>query len=296
MIHTSVLKKEVIEYLNPKANENFIDGTAGEGGHDLLILEKNSPNGMVLMIDWDINQIGNAKKNISRFKDRVLLVNDSYVNIDDIVEKNNFKPVNGIMIDLGYSSWQIEESKKGFSFNRDEILDMRYDDKNVLTAEKIVNDYSEKELENILHNFGEEKFAKKIAKKIVESRKKSRIKSTLELKNIIESVYPEKMRYGRINCATKSFQALRIVVNRELDNLKEFLPKAISLLSKDGRLVIISFHSLEDRIIKNFLKEKSEEGVIKILTKKPVIASPEEVLSNPRARSAKLRAAVKISI
>lgn len=291
MIHKPVLAKEVLEYLNPAPDENFIDATVGGAGHANLILEKNGPNGMVLGIDLDDRQIENSALAASQFSKRIILANDSYANIGDIVERKNFKPVNGILLDLGFSSWQLENSKRGFSFQKDEVLDMRYDVKSILTAEEIVNNYPEEDIKRILTDFGEEKFAKQIAKKISEQRKIKRIKSTFELKSIIQMAMPAGLRGGKINFATRTFQALRIAVNSELDNLMNFLPQAVGVLSSGGRLVVISFHSLEDRIVKNFFKKEKK---IKVLTKKPIRASAGEIFKNPRSRSAKLRAIVKI--
>jgi len=294
MIHKPVLQKEVLHYLNPKSNENFIDCTVGEGGHSISILDKSGPNGMLLGIDLDSRQIENARNSLSDFEERVILQNDSYVNIKDIVARENFRPINGIIMDLGYSSQQIEQSKRGFSFSRDEILDMRYDMQNTLTAEKIINEYSENEIGRILRDYGEEKFFRQIARRIVGERQKKRIESTKELIEVIRMALPPKFRKGRIHFATKSFQALRIEVNSELDNLKKALPKAIEILSSGGRLVVISFHSLEDRIVKIFFKEKESEHLVKILTKKPITADSKELSSNLRSRSAKLRAVIKI--
>lgn len=294
IIHTPVLQKEVLQYLSPKANENFIDCTVGEGGHSISILENSGPEGMLLGIDLDSSQVENSRKRLSDFKDRVILQNDSYVNIKDIVLKDNFKPINGILIDLGYSSWQIEQSKRGFSFSRDEILDMRYDMQNTLTAEKIVNEYPENELQRILRDYGEEKFFRQIAKRIINERDKKRIDNTGQLVEIIRMALPPKFRKGRISFATKTFQALRIEVNGELDNVKKVLPKAVEILAPGGRLAVISFHSLEDRIVKNFFKDKEKENLVKILTKKPITATSKEVFSNPRSRSAKLRVLIKI--
>lgn len=294
MVHKPVLVKEVLQYLDPKPNENFIDCTVGQAGHTIEILKKNGPGGRVLGIDLDSNQIENAKINTSDFKERITLVNDSYSNLKEIVEKTDFKPVNGILLDLGMSSWHLGESKRGFSFRKNEILDMRYDIQNVITAEKIVNEYSEAAMERILRDFGQERFARKIAKEIVKQRKIKRIQSTFQLKNIIEKVIPKKLQHGRTHCATKSFQALRIEVNGELDNLIKVLPQAISLLHKGGRLVVISFHSLEDKIVKDFFKQKTQEEITKIFTKKPITALKAEILKNPKSRSAKLRAIIKI--
>lgn len=300
MTHIPVLTNEVLEALSPKPDENFIDGTIGQGGHAKLILEKTAPSGKVLGIDLDPKQIENCRNNLKDFGERLILANDSYINLKSLAEHlpaqagNNFSPINGILLDLGFSSYQLEASEKGFSFQTDQPLDMRYDDKrNNLTAEKIVNEWSEQEIEKILSEFGEEKFARKIAKRIAEQRKISKIKSTFELAEIIKDATPSFYWHSKIHYATRTFQALRIAVNGELENLEKVLPEAVSVLEKGGRLAIISFHSLEDRIVKNFLKQKEKEGIIKLLNKKPVEASDLEKGENPRSRSAKLRAAIK---
>ena len=292
MIHKPVLVKEVLEYLSPKPNENFIDCTVGEGGHAEVILEKTGLNGKVLGIDLDQNQINNCKLNLAKFKERAILVNDSYGNLKDIVEKNSFEPVNGILLDLGMSSAQLE-STRGFSFQKDQPLDMRYNNISDLTAEIIINDWQEEQIKKILEEYGEERFAKQIAKKITEERKSRRIKSTFQLTDIIKKAIPAKFQNNRIHCATRTFQALRIAVNGELNNLEKVLPKIVSILEPQGRLAIISFHSLEDRLVKNFLKNKEKERNIKILTKSPITADFEELRKNSRSRSAKLRAAIK---
>ena len=292
-MHIPVLQKEVLEILDPKANENFIDCTVGGAGHAKGILEKNKPNGKVLGIDNDNQQIENSEKYLSDFKERALLVNDSYANLKEIIDKNNFHPVSGILLDLGMSSWHLENSKRGFSFLKDEPLDMRYDDKSYLTAQEIVNSQSRQEIENILKEYGEERFAEKIAKIIIEARKRTIIKTSGQLAEIIKKAVPLKYQRGRIHCATKTFQALRIAVNDELNNLKKVLSQAVEIAESKGRIAIISFHSLEDRLVKNFFREEAKKGAIQILTKKPIIASFEEIKLNPRSRSAKLRAAIK---
>src|SRR3989344_386563 len=281
MIHIPVLSKEVLEYLDPKPGENMIDGTIGQGGHTVLILEKTAPGGRVLGIDLDAGQIENSKAQLAEQKERIVLVNDSYANIISIVERENFKPVHGILLDLGYSSWQLEHSTKGFSFMKDERLDMRYHATSELTAEKIINGWPEEKLRQILDEYGEEKFARQIARGIVEVRGSKKIETTFELIRIIESVVPKKFQHGRIHCATKTFQALRIAVNSELESLKSALPDAISVLSPGGRLAVISFHSLEDRIIKNFFREREKGGVVNLLTKKPITANYQELSKNP---------------
>lgn len=295
MIHTAVLKKEVLEYLEPKQNENFVDCTVGEGGHAEEILGKNGPHGKVLGIDLDPQQISSSQWLQVQFKERIVLANDSYTNLSEILERKQFGKANGILLDLGMSSAQLEGTHKGFSFQVDQGLDMRYNDEaNYLTAEKIVNEWSEQEIAKVLKEYGEEKFAKQIAKNIVEQRKSGRIKTTFELIEIIKNSTPSAYWRGRIHYATRTFQALRVAVNDELENIKRTLPQAISALDEGGRLVAISFHSLEDRIIKNFLTTEAKKGTIKILTKKPVMAGRDEKSKNPRARSAKLRAAVRI--
>jgi len=296
-MHIPVLKKEVIEYLDLKPNENFIDCTIGEGGHSLAILEKNGPEGKILGIDWNPDIIQNTKYEIrnTEYKNRLILICDNFSNLKNIVERLNFGQVTGILLDLGMSSWHLEESKKGFSFKRNEPLDMRYNaEAQDLTAETIVNEWPETEIEKILTEYGEERFAKIIANEIIKTRKARPIKTTFELAEIIRKIVPGWYRRQKIHFATRTFQALRIAVNDELNNLKEVLPQTIDILKPGGRLIIISFHSLEDRIAKSFLKESSQKGQFKILTKKPVRPEREEVNSNPRSRSARLRVAIKI--
>ena len=278
MIHVPVLKKQVLEYLDPKPNENFIDCTINGGGHTAAILKKNGPNGKVLGIELDKEIYGKLNSLMVEFPNRLILTNDSYVNLKDIIKENNFGPVNGILFDLGMSSWHLEESSRGFSFQKDEPLDMRYNTDQELTAEKIINNYSQKEIEKILKEFGEERFAKRIAKIIVENRP---IKTTLELVKIIKR--------ARVHSFSRIFQSLRIAVNQELSSLERALAQVEDILAPKGRLVVISFHSLEDRIVKNFLKKSN----LKILLKKPLIPSKEEIKENLRSRSSKLRTGTK---
>lgn len=292
MIHIPVLQKEVIQYLDPKPNENFVDATIGEGGHTTLILAKNRPKGKVLGIDTDPEQMENIKH--IELKDRLILVNDSYANLKEIVKKYNFKSIKGILFDLGISSWHLEESGRGFSFQREEPLDMRFNQKSRLQAKDIVNTWPEKEIGQILREYGEERFSRRIAKEIVETRKKNPIKSTFQLVELIKKSTPSWYQRKRIHFATKTFQALRIAVNNELETIKQGLEQALDILEKGGRLVAISFHSLEDRIVKNFLKEKAKQGIIKVETKKPIKPCFEEIKTNKRSRSAKLRAGIRI--
>jgi len=295
MVHIPVLQKEVLEYLDPKPNENFIDATIGNAGHTLTILERNIPAGKVLGIDADPEIIKNTKYSIQNtvYKNRVILVCDNFANLKEIVKQEKFKSVQGILFDLGMSSWHLEESGRGFSFLKNESLDMRYNPRNPLTAARIVNYYSSQEIEKILKDYGEERFAKKIAQKIIEIRKIKPIETTSQLAEIVKSATPHWYHRKKIHPATRTFQAIRIAVNDELNNLERALPQTLEILKPGGRLVVISFHSLEDRIIKNFLKEKAKENILKILTKKPINPSLGEIKINPRSRSAKLRAAQK---
>ena len=301
MIHTPVLQKEVLKYLDPKPNENFIDCTIGDGGHGLVILEAIEPDGKLLGLDWGQENIHRLKFKIqnSKFKKRLILVNDNFANLKEIVRREKFGPVSGILLDLGMSSWHLEESGKGFSFLRKEFLDMRYNPENPQTAEKIINYWSKNDIEKILTEYGEERFAKIIANEIIKTRKARPIKTTFELVEIIRKAVHGWYRRQKIHFATRTFQALRIAVNDELNNLKKVLPQTIDILKPGGRLVIISFHSIEDRIAKSFFSAfakgyDGQERKLEILTKKPVRPSTQELNYNPRSRSARLRVAIKI--
>lgn len=286
-MHIPVLLNEVVEYLNPKPGENFIDCTIGEAGHALAILERAKPTGKLLGIDADLKAIKRIES-----QEKLILIQGNFKDLKKIVEREVFQPVSGILFDLGLSSWQIEESGRGFSFKKDEPLKMTFNDQG-LTAEEVVNKWPEEALREIFIKYGEEKYSKRIAKQIIEKRKEKPIKTTLQLKEIVEKATPfsEARRGGIGRVLARIFQALRIVVNDELENLKQGLEQALEILKPKGRLVVISFHSLEDRIVKNFFRENKS---LKILTKKPITASEEEIKKNPRSRSAKLRAAIKL--
>jgi len=295
-MHIPVLQKEVLQYLDPKPNENFIDGTLGYGGHTISILEKTGPGGKVLGIEKDAEMIKNVsgRKEIKNFKNRLILENNSFVNLKEIVEKNKFKSVSGILLDLGMSSWHVDSSKKGFSFLKNEPLDMRYSELNPLTAEKILNYWSQQELEKIIKEYGEERFSQSISRKIADARKIKKIETTGQLVDIIRQGISSSAAHQKIHFATRTFQALRIAVNDELNSITRVLPQALEILNKGGKLAVISFHSLEDRIVKNFNKDSNQKQLATILTKKPIIATLEEVKENPRSRSAKLRVISKI--
>jgi 16S rRNA (cytosine1402-N4)-methyltransferase len=306
--HVPVLSKEVIEYLVPKSNENFIDCTIGGGGHAKEILKRTNPNGKLLGIDQDPVAISAAKENLKEFSKKITLITDNFKNLKEIIYDTGFNKIDGILLDLGISSYELQDVSRGFSFKGSAFLDMRFGQEG-LTAADVLNNYKETDLIRIFKDYGEERYARQIAEEIVKQRKISKIIKTDQLVAIIENVYKNKPKPRKIHIATRVFQALRIEVNDELNNLKKVLPVILSLLNKGGRLAIISFHSLEDRIVKQFLKREAKECLcppylpvcqcghhaqLKILTKKVITPSLAEIKANPKSRSAKLRAAVKI--
>ena len=297
-MHIPVLLDKVVEFLSPRPGQKFIDATIDGGGHALAILEQIAPGGKLLGIEWDGELLKQLRLKIqsSKFKNDVVLVNDSYTNLKEIATASNFEGADGIIFDLGMSSWHLEEAERGFSFAKDEPLDMRYNTQFPnKTASEIVNEYSYEKLTKILKEYGEERFAKSIAEAIVKARKEKPIRTTFQLVEIIKSSTPFWYRRRRIHFATRTFQALRIAVNRELENIKSGLEQAEQILGNGGHLAVVSFHSLEDRIVKNFFREMARAGRLKILTKKPIRADLAETTENPRARSAKLRVAEKLS-
>lgn len=297
-MHISVLQKEIIQYLEPRPGENFIDGTCGGAGHSIEVLKKNAPSGKVLCLDLDSKALAGAEEKIrTHFPDlisRIIFVNENFADLERAAKKNSFAPVSGIIADLGMSSDQLEDSGRGFSFQKDEPLDMRFSEKNDLTAAVIVNQWNQADIEKVLRDYGEERFARKISEKIIAQRKIKPILKTGELVKIISQAVPKRLQYARIHYATRSFQGLRIAVNDELGNLERLLFSSLKMLERGGRLAIISFHSLEDRMAKNFFREQAKAGKLRILTKKPVTAGEEEISVNPRSRSAKLRVGEKI--
>lgn len=303
MRHISVLTKETLEALLLTSGDNVIDCTLGDGGHAEAMLEIIKPNGLLLGIDTDPESLLRAKRYLYRFGEQVIFVRDNFSNLESIVKNKEIKSIKAIVMDLGWSSPQFEERLRGFSFEKDEQLDMRFfpSDSDDLTAQKIINQWSIKELDEIFSRYGEEKFSLAIAEEIINSRKNKKIISTKDLVEVILKVYRNKLHSqkeipwikGNIHPATKVFQALRIAVNNELEVLKQALPQAFRVLSPGGRLAVISFHSLEDRIVKRFFTSLNSDKA-KIITKKPIKASDAELNKNNRARSAKLRVIEKI--
>ena len=298
MAHIPVFLNETLQYLDPKPGDNFIDCTIGEGGHALAILKMTAPNGKVLGIDRDAGMVErllalHSFSEVGKTGDGLLVHHGNFSEIGEIARSYNFTPINGILFDFGLSSWQLEESGAGFSFQNIEPLDMRFDrTRNAPTAASIVNSWPQEAISRVLHELGEERYARRIAKEIVASRKNQRIETTDQLVAIISKAVPRKQK--GIHFATRTFQALRIAVNSELENIKKGLEEAINLLSPGGRIAAISFHSLEDRRVKQAFVEGSSSGLLKVITKKPITPSPGEVKENPRARSAKLRVAEKV--
>lgn len=297
-IHEPVMLKEVLDFLKPQPGQNFIDCTFGGGGHALAILDLVKPTGKVIGIDWDEQALKRVKNNDKN----LILINDNYRNLKTIINKvfsqYNISQINGILFDLGLSSDQLVAENRGFGFTKGE-LDLRFStSSNQPKAHQLLEKLSEKEIKEILIKYGEETLAGLIAKKIVALRKIGKpIKTAEELAQLVSGIYKQKFtKFSKRHPATKVFQALRIAVNNEYDNLNFVLPQAINFLSPGGRLVVISFHSGEDRIVKNLFKKIAlvENSQIRILTKKPVIPQITEIIKNPRARSAKLRAIEKI--
>jgi len=299
--HIAVMLQETIKALAVQPGGRYIDGTVGGGGHALAILELSSPGGQLLGIDADPKALEVARQRLEAWKDSTLLVNDNFANLQAVAIKYDFFPVHGILFDLGLSSLQLEDASRGFSFQIDAPLDMRLNPSQELTAADIVNGYSEVELSQIIRKYGEELLSRRIAHAIVRERP---VKSTLYLARIVERAVGG--RRGKIHPATRTFQALRIAVNRELENLESALKQAVDLLGFEGRLVVISYHSLEDRIVKQFLQGEARGCVcppgtpvcicghkarIRLVNKKVITPSPEEIANNPRSRSAKLRSA-----
>ncbi len=290
-LHIPVLFQEVMEWLRPFSPGCYVDGTLGLGGHTEMILEQSAPAGRVLGFDWDAQAIGYAAKRLANFGDRFQLVRASYADIVEQLHDHRQEQVDGILVDLGVSSLQLDCPERGFSFREDAPLDMRMDTEREVTAEQLVNRLSQEELADVFFHYGEERQARRVARFIVEARVQQPLKSTRQLAELIAQAIPRKYHPKKIHVATKIFQGLRIAVNRELDNLSRLLTDAPDVLKPGARLCIITFHSLEDRIVKQAFAKAPH---YKVLTNKPVLPTADEVRKNARARSAKLRVAEKL--
>jgi 16S rRNA (cytosine1402-N4)-methyltransferase len=302
--HQSVLYKEIIHALQPRSGERYVDGTLGAGGHARGIMEACAPDGQLLGLDVDPQALAIARRILAPYEHRIHLAQASYTTLSDQLAKLGWDTVDGILLDLGASSMQFDTPERGFSFLQDAPLDMRFGPHISQSAADIVNSYSERELADLIYEYGEDRDSRKIARAIVKARP---LHTTRELVAAIESVSPR--RGDRVHPATRTFQALRIAVNEELTSIKEVLPQAVASLKPGGRLAVISFHSLEDRIVKEFFREQARDlvnppyerlyeeernAVLKEVNRKPIVPSDDEIQNNPRARSAKLRIAEKL--
>jgi 16S rRNA (cytosine1402-N4)-methyltransferase len=289
IIHLPALVKEAIKVLNPIPGGTYVDATIGPGGHSEEILTLIGTGGKLIGIDRDNEALRTAQERLS--DKRVILRKGSFSDMEKLLKKDGITEVDGILFDLGISMIQMKNIERGFSFISDKRMDMRMDKEQALSARDVVNKYSANELERILREFGEERLSRKISEAIVRKRRIKPIDTCSELSEIVERVYG---RRGRVHPATKTFQALRIEVNKELDELQKGLDASVRILKRGGRLCVISYHSLEDRIVKHFIARSSKEGFLKVITKKPLTPGSEEIRSNPSSRSAKLRAAERI--
>ena len=302
--HKSVLLEESIEALHIRPDGIYVDGTLGGGGHSYEICRRLSDRGRLIGIDQDAAAIAAATKRLEEFKDRVTIVRSNYCDMKKELGKLGITSVDGVILDLGVSSYQLDEAERGFTYREDAPLDMRMDQRQTLSAKEVVNDYSEMELYHIIHDYGEERFAKNIAKHIVSARKEKQLETTGELIHVIKAAIPAKARATGGHPAKRTFQAIRIEVNRELYVLDHSLGDMIDLLNDKGRICVITFHSLEDRIVKNKFREsenpctcpkefpvcicgKKPKG--RVITRKPIVPSEEELEENTRSKSSKLR-------
>ena len=307
--HIPVLYEEVLEGLDLKAGGTYVDGTVGGGGHSSGILKAIGANGRLLAIDQDLNALAAAKARLAEFGEQVTFFHSNFVKMPEIIDANAPDGVDGIVIDIGVSSPQIDDASRGFSYMHDAPLDMRMDREAELSAYTVVNSYDEDALERVLREFGEEKWSRRIAKIIVERRALAPIETTFQLVDCIERAVPKGAREKGSHVAKRSFQAIRIEVNHELEVLENVIDDAVARLKIGGRMAVITFHSLEDRIVKQHFKylasdcicppelpfcQCDKEATVKIITRKPIVASKEELAQNPRAGSAKLRIVEKI--
>ena len=294
MTHIPVMTAEVLQYLRPEQGGLFVDCTVGLGGHSRALLEAGATR--VIGLDRDLDALARARETLAPWRDRVELVHADYRAIDEVLDSRQIAHVDGTLADLGVSSMQFDAPGRGFSFQRDEPLDMRMDRTGSETAADLIAHATERDLADSIFQFGEERFSRRIARALVEARREAPVDTTARLAAIVRRAIPHRGGHVRIDPATKTFQALRIWVNRELDGLDRFVETAARRLRAGARLVVITFHSLEDRIVKHTLRAlQQRDGLVQVLTKKPLVPTDDEVDRNPRARSAKLRAAERMA-
>ncbi len=293
VIHQPVMKHEVIQYLNPKKAEIFLDCTVGNGGHAKEIIKRIIPDGKLIGIDQDEESLLLAHETLDKFENNVVLVKENFQNLHKVLEKLGVNKLDGVLFDLGISWFQLNTADRGFSFKYDGPLDMRMDRSKKISAFDLINNLSFEEIANIIRRFGEERYSKRIARAIVKSRKQEYIHTTKQLADLVKFSIPPNQRYKRIHPATRTFQAFRIAVNRELTALENGLKNVIDFMNPGARICVISFHSLEDRIVKNIFRDYFKSGKLNVLTKKPLTPSKDEIKKNKRSRSAKLRVSEK---
>lgn len=293
-MHIPVMCGEIINYLNLAAGKTIVDATIGMGGHSLKIIERILPGGKLIGIDRDEDAIKTARSRLGDCSSSCDFVYGNFIDIDKILSGAGVHKVDGILLDLGVSSAQLDDPLRGFSFQSEGPLDMRLDRNSYISAYDLVNNLNEDELSELLWNFGQERWHNRIARYLVKEREKHPISTTLELSQAVSRAIPYRYRHYRIHPATRTFQAVRIAVNRELESLEIVIRKAVDLLEKNGRICVISFHSLEDRIVKFSFRDFAAKGLLKIITPKPLVPGDEEVRQNPKSRSAKLRVAERL--
>ncbi|MFC1804971.1 16S rRNA (cytosine(1402)-N(4))-methyltransferase RsmH [Candidatus Omnitrophota bacterium] len=294
--HEPVMNDEIKDYLNLAPGKIIVDATIGTAGHSLSILEKISPGGKLVGIDRDEESLAVARERLKGFKGTCEFAQSNFLDLESVLQGVGVERIDGILFDLGVSSFQLENAERGFSFVKDGPLDMRLDRKSYISAYDLVNNLNKEEISLMLRNFGQERWHNRIARYMVEERQHKPIATTLQLSEIVTRAIPPRYRhrYRRIHPATRTFQAIRIAVNRELEVLEQAIEKAVNLLNSTARICIISFHSLEDRIAKHTLRRLSSAGIVKIITAKPLRPGDEETRANPKSRSAKLRVAERL--
>lgn len=289
--HVPVLRDEVLDWLQPRDGGLYVDGTLGLGGHTQAVLERSAPSGRVIGFEWDAEALARAQERLVPYRERLRIVHASYADLAGELEKLNVGPVDGLLVDLGVSSLQLDDRDRGFSFRADAPLDMRMDRRRPVTAAGLVARLSEEQLADLFYHYGEERQARRIARFLVEAREAEPVTTTGRLAEIVAAAVPRKFHPPRIHVATRVFQALRIAVNTELDNLARLLVTAPAVLATGARIAIIAFHSLEDRMVKQAF---AGNPAYRVLTRRPIEPQPAETQDNPRARSAKLRVAERV--
>ncbi|MCK9431738.1 MAG: 16S rRNA (cytosine(1402)-N(4))-methyltransferase RsmH [Candidatus Omnitrophica bacterium] len=296
LLHVPVMLQEVLEYLNLKPGQTIVDATMGTGGHALEILKRITPGGRLIGIDRDENSLGICRKRLAEFEGSVEFAHANFSDLDEVLSARGVEKIDGIIFDLGISSYQLRDPQRGFSFQEEGPLDMRLDQDSYICAYDLVNNLNENEISQMLWNFGQERWHSRIARLLVQERRNEPISTTRQLADLVVRAIPHRYRrsYYRIHPATRTFQAVRIAVNRELEILEGTVKKAVDILKKRARICVISFHSLEDRVIKHTFRALKTEGLLEIITAKPLTPAPGEMDANPSSRSSKFRVAERI--